>query len=185
MGRRACARPPYRTIKWPWTHRQSIERPRGTAKTERYARTGCSSTCVHDQQGPETGLQAERRHPVFGNSGGRIMRRRRDTQRLPQLFTFLVHRGSSPGGISDAGRRWMAHSDPSAADAGARGDRSGRCQRRKHLLCALRARTTPTRSCCCTAGLGAGEDFGGQIRSLAGAHKVIAIDSRGHGRFDR
>ena len=31
-------------------------------------------------------------------------------------------------------------------------------------------------------GLGAAEDFGGQIEALAAAYKVIAIDSRGHGR---
>ena len=31
-------------------------------------------------------------------------------------------------------------------------------------------------------GLGAGEDFGGQIAALAGQYKVVAIDSRGHGR---
>ena len=31
-------------------------------------------------------------------------------------------------------------------------------------------------------GLGAGEDFGGQIPALANEYKVVAIDSRGHGR---
>jgi pimeloyl-ACP methyl ester carboxylesterase len=31
-------------------------------------------------------------------------------------------------------------------------------------------------------GLGAAEDFGGQIEALAAAYKVVAIDSRGHGR---
>ena len=31
-------------------------------------------------------------------------------------------------------------------------------------------------------GLGAAEDFGGQIEALAATYKVIAIDSRGHGR---
>ena len=31
-------------------------------------------------------------------------------------------------------------------------------------------------------GLGAAEDFGGQIDALAATHKVVAIDSRGHGR---
>ena len=31
-------------------------------------------------------------------------------------------------------------------------------------------------------GLGAGEDFGGQIPALATRYKVVAIDSRGHGR---
>ena len=31
-------------------------------------------------------------------------------------------------------------------------------------------------------GLGASEDFGGQIAALAAAYRVIAIDSRGHGR---
>ena len=31
-------------------------------------------------------------------------------------------------------------------------------------------------------GLGAAEDFGGQITALSNAHKVVAIDSRGHGR---
>ena len=31
-------------------------------------------------------------------------------------------------------------------------------------------------------GLGAGEDFGGQIPALAQAYRVVAIDSRGHGR---
>ena len=30
-------------------------------------------------------------------------------------------------------------------------------------------------------GLGAAEDFGGQIEALAAAYKVVAIDSRGHG----
>ena len=31
-------------------------------------------------------------------------------------------------------------------------------------------------------GLGAGEDFGGQVAALAEKYKVVAIDSRGHGR---
>ena len=109
------------------------------------------------------------------------MRRRRDTQRLPQLFAFLfagvllLAVSATP---ADDGWRTLTPPQPMPApEATGQVDVNG-----ASIFYALYGSDNANAVVLLHGGLSAGEDFGGQIGSLAGAHKVIAIDSRGHGR---
>ena len=113
------------------------------------------------------------------------MKNRRNAQGLPQVFSFLFA-GLFAGVLllaapaMSAGDGWRTLTPPQPlpkAESTGRVDVNG-----ASIYYALYGSKNADAVLLLHGGLGAIEDFGGQIGALAKKYKVIAIDSRGHGR---
>ena len=107
--------------------------------------------------------------------------RRRDTQSLSglyaSLFAGLLLVAASPVPAGDGWRTLTPPQPMPAPESTGKVDVNG-----AGIFYALYGSDNIEAVVLLHGGLGAGEDFGGQIGALAENYKVVAIDSRGHGR---